>query len=155
MEEKLLEYLTVLRDFGTIYTRKIISGNPKLKTDLKLSQIKALYAFRDRDRLTMKDLAEIVGVKLPNMTMMVDSLEKEGIVCRERDGADRRKVYVRLTAKGKTVREDFLAERHRIAKAVFEKINAGDKRELLSSLGTVCRILGKTFKQGSVTSNEG
>ena len=148
MEEKLLEYLTVLRDFGRIYTQKIISGNPKLKTDLKLSQIKTLFAFRDRDRLSMKELAEILGVKLPNMTMMIDGLTKEGVVERERDFEDRRKVYVSLTPKGKKIIADFLTHRHRIARAIFKQVNTADKSELLNSLGSVCRILEKAFAKG-------
>jgi DNA-binding MarR family transcriptional regulator len=148
MEAKLLEYLTVLRDFGRIYTQKIISGNPKLKTDLKLSQIKTLFAFRDRDRLSMKELAEILGVKLPNMTMMIDSLAKEGVVERERDFDDRRKVYVSLTPKGKKTIADFLTHRHRIARTIFKQVNTADKLELLNSLGSVCRILEKAFSKG-------
>ncbi|MEI6125276.1 MAG: MarR family transcriptional regulator [Pseudomonadota bacterium] len=146
-EEKLLEYLIVLRDFGRIYTQKIISGNPKLKTDLKLSQIKALYAFRESGRLSMKELAEIVGVKLPNMSMMIDSLEKDGLVERERDLDDRRKVYVWLTPKGIKVKGDFLTQRHRIARGIFQRVDAADKTELLTSLGNVCRILEGAFKE--------
>lgn len=145
VEEKLVEYLTVLRDFARIYTQKIISGNPKLLTDLKLSQVKALYAFRDKDRLSMKELASIVGVKLPNMTMMIDSLAREGVVERERDGNDRRKVNVWLTPKGKKLRESFFAQRHRVARSIFENIEPVDRTELLNSLGNVCRILEKSF----------
>jgi DNA-binding MarR family transcriptional regulator len=148
MEEKLIEYLTVLRDFGRIYTQKIISANPKLKTDLKLSQIKTLSAFRDSDRLSMKELAEFLGVKLPNMTMMIDSLAKDGVVERERDSDDRRKVYVSLTPKGKKIRGDFLTHRHRVARSIFKQVNAADKSELLNSLGSVCRILEKAFAKG-------
>ena len=145
MEEQLLEYMTALRDFGRIYTQKIISGNPRLKTDLKLSQIKTLSAFRDKDRMCMKELAEILGVKLPNMTMMINNLTKDGVVKREWDIEDRRKVYVRLTPKGKKIRADFLNQRHRVARTVFKQVNAADKSELLKSLGSVSRILEKAF----------
>ena len=146
MEEKLVEYLTLLRDFGRIYTRKIISGNPELATDLKLSQVRALYAFRDTDSQSMKELAEIVGVKLPTMTMMVDALVKDRLVERERDGSDRRKVNVWLTDKGKKIRSDFLAQRQRIARTIFDRVDAADKKELMRSLGNVCSILEKAFK---------
>ena len=145
MDEQLVEYLNILRDFGSIYRGKIISGRPKLKTDLKLSQIKALYAFRDKELLSMKELAENIGVKLPNMTMMVDSLAEEGIAARSRDEQDRRKVLVRLTKKGRRVMSNYLAQRHKIAQALFAKLNKGDKEELLNSLSNVCRILEKAF----------
>lgn len=147
MEKKLLEYFTLLKDFGRIYTRRIIDGDPQIKSDLKLSQIKALYAFRDQECLTMKELAASLDVKLPNMTMMVDSLEGDGIVERDRDGRDRRKVMVRLTEKGKEIRADFLERREEIAKAIFSRLNQADRRELLTSLASVCRILDKTVNE--------
>lgn len=148
-EEKLVEYLTLLRDFGRIYTRKIISPGPEVESDLKLSQIRALYAFRDTDSLSMKELAEIVGVKLPTMTMMVDGLVKDKMVERERDGNDRRKVNVWLTEKGKKIRKDFLTHRHQIARTIFDRVDASDKKELMQSLGNVCRILEKAFKENA------
>ena len=147
MDEQLVEYLNILRDFGSIYRGKIISGSPKLKTDLKMSQIKALYAFRDKELLSMKELAENIGVKLPNMTMMVDSLAEEGIAARSRDEQDRRKVFVRLTKKGRRVMSNYLAQRHKIAQSLFAKLNKEDKKELLNSLSNVCRILEKAFRK--------
>jgi DNA-binding MarR family transcriptional regulator len=94
----------------------------------------------------MKKLAGNIGVKMPNMTMMVDSLIKEGIAERDRDKEDRRKVIVRLTKKGKRVRSDFLEYRHKIAQSLFSKLNKEDKNELLNSLSSVCKILEKAFK---------
>ncbi len=137
--------MSLLRNFGQVYSRRIIDGNPKVKTDLKLSQIKALYAFRDRDRLSMKELAYNIGVKLPNMTMMIDGLLQEGIVERDRDEHDRRKVIVWLTPKGKKLRADFLSERQEIARELFAKLNERDRKRLLTSLSTVCQIMDKAF----------
>lgn len=150
MEKRFLEYLNVLRDFGRIYTARIISATPKLGTDMKLSQLRALYAFRDRDRLTMRELADTIGVKMPTMTMMIDSLVKDNIVARERDEHDRRRVNVWLTEKGKRVRRSFLEQRQRVARMIFERVDAEDRKELLRSLGSVCAILKKAFNQPSV-----
>jgi DNA-binding MarR family transcriptional regulator len=147
IEKKLVEYFSILRDFGRIYTQKILQGNPKLTSDLKLSQIKAIYAFRDRDSFTMKELAENIGAKLPNMTMMIDSLIKEGIVERERDDHDRRRVLVGLTQKGKKIRASFLNQRHTIARSIFANLDENDIRDLMDSLSTLCRVLEKAFKK--------
>jgi len=146
MEKKFIEYLTVLREFGRIYTGKIISSTPALGTDLKLSQIRTLYAFRDRDSLTMRELATSIGVKMPTMTIMVDSLVNDGIVERERDTHDRRKVNVWLTEKGKKIRSDFLKQRQHIARSIFERINPAERKKLLHSLENICAILAKAFR---------
>ena len=145
MEKELIDYLNLLRDFGRIYRDKIIDGNPRHKTDLKLSQIKTLYAFRDKDCLSMKELAFNSGVKLPTMTMMIDNLLDEEIAVRDRDADDRRKVIVRLTPKGKRIRSSFLAYRHKVAQSIFAGLDERDKAALLQSLGTVCSILEKAF----------
>ena len=146
MEKELLEYLNLLRDFGRIYTRRIMSGDADV-ADLKQSQVKAIYAFRDRDSYSMKELADNAGVKLPNMTLMIDEMEQAGMVSRVRDKGDRRKVLVGLTAKGRKVRNRFLEKRQSFAKEMFLRLQRDDKEELLSSLASVCRILDKTLSE--------
>jgi DNA-binding MarR family transcriptional regulator len=145
VEDELLNYMSLLRDFGRIYTQRIVGGSPRGESDLKLSHIRALYAFRDQDRLSMKELAANIGVKLPTMTMMVDSLAREGLIGREHDANDRRRVIVWLTPKGKKVRKDFLAQRHDIAATIFKRLNQQDRHKLLRSLGDVCGVLEKAF----------
>jgi DNA-binding MarR family transcriptional regulator len=53
--------------------------------------------------LTIGALAEAEGVKAPTMTRLVDGLEREGLVTRESDLADRRTVRVRATKDGRRV----------------------------------------------------
>lgn len=146
MEAKILDYMALLRDFGRIYTQKILSGTAGLKSDLKLSQVKAMYAFRDTDRLSAQELADMVGTKLCTATILADSLEKEGIVTRKRDPADRRKVMVTLTARGKKFRRNFLAHRHRIARRIFVHITSAEQVRLREALATVCEILTRAFE---------
>jgi DNA-binding MarR family transcriptional regulator len=143
MEEELNLYMRILRNFGRIYTQKIANGTSNIKTDLRVSQIKALFAFKEASCLSMKELAENVGVKLSNMTMMIDSLIKEGVAERDRDETDRRKVMVRLTARGEKIRAAFLAHRRKVAKSIFSHLTENDKQQLLGSLDMVCKILGK------------
>lgn len=145
MEEKLFKYLTFLRDFSRVYTQQIMEGTIPLQFDLKLSQLKALYAFRDKNCITMKEFAINLGVKFPNMTMIVDGLEKEGIVERERGQEDRRKVFVTLTARGKEIRDGFLQQRSRVAEEIFSNISDKERERLLESLENVCGIFAKAF----------
>jgi len=145
MDERLLEYLAVMRDFGRIYTQKILEGSRESSNLLKLSRIKALYAFRDQDSSTMSELAENIGAKLPSMTMMIDNLAEEGLVERARDEQDRRKVIARLTEKGRQVREEFLQQRKQIAQQLFARLSREDEQELMVLLGRVCDILEKAF----------
>ena len=145
MDERLLEYLAVMRDFGRIYTQRILEGSRDSSNLLKLSRIKALYAFRGQDSSTMTELADNIGAKLPSMTMMIDNLAEEGLVERARDEQDRRKVIVRLTDKGLQVREEFLEQRKQIAQQLFARLSKEDEQELMRLLERVCDILEKAF----------
>ncbi|MDV6275100.1 MarR family transcriptional regulator [Rhodococcus erythropolis] len=71
-------------------------------------------------QMTSGQLAEMSLVTTGGVTLRVDRLEQAGLVERERDSADRRVVYARLTAKGKAVfdaaaKEHFENENHMLA----------------------------------------
>jgi len=143
MEEELNKYMRILRNFGRIYTEKVADGSTNIKSDLRVSQIKALFSFKDESCLSMKELAENVDVKLSNMTMMVDSLIRDGIAERDRDETDRRKVMVRLTPLGEKIRARFRSHRRKVAKSIFSHLTEDDKKALLASLDSACKILSK------------
>jgi DNA-binding MarR family transcriptional regulator len=143
MEEQLRHYMQVMRNFGNVYTKKVADGIGNIKSDLRVSQMRALFAFKDTHCLSMKELAANAGVKISNMTMMVDRLIAEGMAARDRDGNDRRKVMVRLTPEGDKIRSAFLAHRRKVARNAFSHLSEDDKEKLLSSLDTACKILAK------------
>ncbi len=65
------------------------------------SQFRLLAALEDAPSLTVGELARAAGVSSPTATRMLDGLEQDGIVKRERDAEDRRRMAVRPTAKGR------------------------------------------------------
>lgn len=55
-------------------------------------------------RLRMHELADTAVIGRSNLTRLVDKLEKDGLVGRERVSGDRRGTYARITAKGREMR---------------------------------------------------
>ena len=147
MEDKLNSYFVTLRNFSRIFMQNVVDDGKSIKSDLRLSQIRAIAAFRDKNCLSMKELANNIGVNLPTMTMMIDRLIKDGMAERERDASDRRKVIVCLTSQGKKIKAKFLAQRRKTAQSIFSSLNNQDKKELLTCLGGACRILEKSLKK--------
>ena len=141
MEEQIKKYMEVVNIFGNVYTKKIADGIGKIKSDLSVSQMKALLAFKGAPCLSMKELATNAGIKLSNLPMMIDSLTTEGMAVRDIDGQDRRKVMVRLTPKGEKVRSALLARMRKVAIDIFSHLSEQDKEKLLTSLDTACKIL--------------
>ncbi len=62
----------------------------------------ALLRLADEDGISQAELARRQRVEAPSMCRMVDRLEREGLVRRERDLADRRVIRVHITPAGRT-----------------------------------------------------
>ena len=146
MEDKLDLYFTALRNFSRLFMQHVVDDGKSIKSDLRLSQVRAITAFKDKNCFSMKELAHNMGVNLPTMTMMINGLIKDGIAERDRDESDRRKVMVCLTDRGKKIKAKFLTQRRKTAQSMFSSLNHSDKEDLLNCLRGACRILEKTFK---------
>jgi len=67
---------------------------------LTASQFSTLKVLRIHGPLALREIAKYILKTGGNMTIVVDNLERDGLVVRDRDTEDRRIVYVRLTQKG-------------------------------------------------------
>jgi DNA-binding MarR family transcriptional regulator len=63
----------------------------------------ALKAFGDSSGFTITDLSERLQVRHHTAVGLVDKLEASGLVRRQQDTRDRRRVYLKLTAPGSRV----------------------------------------------------
>jgi DNA-binding MarR family transcriptional regulator len=63
----------------------------------------------NEEGMTQRELSRRVGMQEPTTVAAINSLEKNGLVRREPSQADRRKVHVFLTAKGRALRADMMA----------------------------------------------
>lgn len=64
-------------------------------------QFYILHQLEQKEKCTVGELAESMGVKPSAITAMVDRLDKHGFVARDRDEEDRRVVYISLRDSGK------------------------------------------------------
>jgi len=109
-----------------------------LPDGLTVTQFGVLEALYHLGPLCQSELAEKLLKSGGNLTLVVDNLEKAGLVLRERDASDRRFVVVRLTDKGNS----FIG-------ALFPKVVANVTREMnalssteLADLGRLCKKIG-------------
>jgi DNA-binding MarR family transcriptional regulator len=85
--------------------------------------------------LKMSELSQRMMVTGGNVTGITDGLEKEGLVVREVDGADRRVFRVRLTAEGKRQFRRMAAEHEQWIIDLFGSLGTRQKRQLTELLG--------------------
>jgi DNA-binding MarR family transcriptional regulator len=94
---------------------------------------------RARHGLKMSELSQRMMVTGGNVTGITDGLEKEGLVVRVVDPADRRVYRVRLTTEGQRQFRRMAAEHEQWVIALFEGMSARDKGELVELLGELKR----------------
>jgi MarR family 2-MHQ and catechol resistance regulon transcriptional repressor len=105
---------------------------------LTISQFGVLEALFHKGSLCQKDIATKILKSTGNITLVVDNLEKSGLVRRERDCEDRRFLTVHLTEAGK-----------KLIATVFADVEASIVTEMGSlieseqeALGNLCKKLG-------------
>lgn len=100
-----------------------------------------LRALWQEDGLTQRELSRRIGTMEPTTLTALAAMEKAGLVRRERDLQDRRKLHVLLTPKGHALRGELLP----LAQEVVHKATAGftpeDKARFLGYLAAVQRNL--------------
>jgi DNA-binding MarR family transcriptional regulator len=94
--------------------------------------------------LTIGALAHAEGVRPPTMTRLVDGLERDGLVVRERDPEDRRSIVVRATPAGARV---LRRGRGRRVEALAEGLRRLSERDL-ATLGRAAELMERVAGPG-------
>jgi MarR family 2-MHQ and catechol resistance regulon transcriptional repressor len=106
---------------------------------LTISQFGVLEALYHVGPLSQRDLGLKILRSSGNITLVIDNLEKRGLVKRKRDRADRRFFIVHLTDKGqKLIRKIFPPHAALIANEM-SVLNATDQK----ILGELCKKVGR------------
>jgi len=129
-----LRLVELLWSFAPAYQR----WSESVMIDKRLSpqRLRILGSLHDRGPRIMSDLKEELGVTATNITALIDSLEKDGLVVRREHPTDRRATVIELLPKAKNeIALGCSAYKDRVA-------------ELFSDLGeSECKELAKTLEK--------
>ena len=128
-------YTKLMRAAESVTSR---TGRAMADAGLTISQFGVLEALYHKGPLSQKDVAAKILKSSGNMTLVIDNLEKGGLVRRERDSADRRVLTVHLTDAGRElIARAFAAVEARIVAELSHL--SPDEQE---ALGHLCKKLG-------------
>ena len=82
---------------------------------------------KDAGPSTMRDLAARLGISPQAVTGLVDALEADGLVGRERHATDRRKTVIRLNGHAESQLAEARAERTDALAALFKDVPKDDR----------------------------
>jgi len=134
-ERALNTYIKLTRAADSLATALAGGGT---QGDLTPTQFGVLEVLYHLGTMCQSDLGAKLLKSGGNITLVIDNLEKRGLVRRERDEKDRRMVQIYLTSAGeKLISELFPGH----VRAIMEGMSALDDREQ-EMLGYLCRKLG-------------
>ena len=107
--------------------------------DITPSQFAVLEALYHLGSLTQGEVSTKVLKSGSNMTTVIDNLERNGLVRRERDAKDRRMIHVHLTEQGKGKIEAVFPNHVAALVEEFSVLSANEQE----TLGELCKKLGK------------
>jgi len=106
--------------------------------DLTYSQFAVLEALYHLGPLTQGEVSHKVLRSGSNMTTVIDNLERDGLVRRERDADDRRVIHVHLTQTGSKKVEEVFPGHVAALVEEFSLLSAAEQE----TLGELCKKLG-------------
>lgn len=125
IEELLRNVSAILKKRG----RDILSN-----FDITPPQLDALLVLREFGELTMGELCQKMFLACSTATDLIDRMERNGLIERLRDTADRRVIRLRVLEKGSSVIDEVLEARRTYLAAIMAAIDVSDKERLIQSL---------------------
>lgn len=135
-EERALRLWIALARCYATFSRSVASKVSEY--GLTTAQFGILEALHHLGPLSLGELADKLLVTGGNVTFVMDRLEEQGLVRRERSGKDRRVVVARLTDEGRDLISDVFPGHAAFVEGLTEPLDEDEQerlRELLKKLG--------------------
>jgi len=133
--QALNSYTKLMRAAESVTSR---TSRPMTAADLTISQFGVLEALLHKGPLCQRDIAAKILKSSGNMTMVIDNLEKRGLVRRERDSEDRRYLTVHLTDAGSALIAKVFVDVRAAIVAEMGSLSGAEQEQL----GILCKKLG-------------
>lgn len=124
------------------------------RADLTGPQLTVVKMLEQIGDLSLSELSERIRAQNSTVTGIIDRMEREGLVVRERSKEDRRVVYIKLTAKGRKLAEEIPVEPMEIFRGALESLTPTETRELVKILGKVARRVRQSIHSETTESEK-
>lgn len=113
-------------------------------------QAMCLRQLSHMDGMTQRDLAELLHVTRPTVTVMLQKLEKSGLIDRRSDESDQRFTRIYLTQAGKDLQQRLSCSLDAAIDSIVDSLSEKDQAEMERLLG----LLGENLERATLdTSN--
>lgn len=107
--------------------RRLYLKNRNIGSQTQGKTLKILYV---KGSMSQKEMQEKLGVQSGTISEIINKLERKELVTRHIDPADRRRVILSLTEKGKEDVEEFSRQNQNYVASFFQVLEESEKMEL-------------------------
>lgn len=122
--------------------------------DVTPPQFNALLELDHHGQLTMGELCEQLYLACSTATDLVDRMERNQLIERERDQFDRRVIRLRIKERGREIIGEVLAARREYLAAVLKSVDEAEKERLIQALGQIYLLMTRDAKPGPAGKDE-
>ena len=126
----------VLRELLRVLARNlgILQKSDASCCGVTLTQCHAIVEIGRKEKISLVDLADLLGVDKSTMSRTVNNLVEADLVVRELDAENRRYVIIQLTENGRSVFQNIEKSMESYYKSIFGSIPEDKKNQVLESL---------------------
>ncbi|AKV03641.1 Transcriptional regulator, MarR family [Labilithrix luteola] len=109
------------------------------RADLTGPQLTVVKMLEQIGDMSLSELSDKIRAQNSTVTGIIDRMEREDLVKRERSKEDRRVVFIRLTAKGRELAREIPVEPMEIFRSALESLSAQEMRDLMRIMTKLAR----------------
>lgn len=104
---------------------------------ISIPQSFILFCLGEEDGITLKDIGHRTFIDSSSMTVLVDKLEKDGLVKRCLDSQDRRAIRVFITDKGRGIAEQIMEVEYEFNSTLYDLLGEGNQKEFIHAVNNI------------------
>ncbi len=113
------------------------------KEHFNKNHIRALFLLSNKGNMISSQLGKLIGLERGSVTTLVKHLMQEGYVAKEQCEVDKRKQFLVITYKGKSMVEEIDKLYIKEVKSAFEKLSEDELDKFIKSLDSLTKIIKK------------
>lgn len=138
------DYVDSIREFNRYYTNALgLLNNHFLNSEYSLTEARLLYEIGHSKDTTAVQLVRLLNLDKGYLSRTIQQFEKKGILKRTPSKDDSRILHLELTKKGREVLSKLILASNSQIGGLIENCSESDKKELVSSMNFVIRVLSK------------
>jgi DNA-binding MarR family transcriptional regulator len=121
----------------------------KREFDISQTEWRIIAVLAEHAPMSAKDLSEFIVIDIFSITRATSNLVKRGFLTRRVDQQDRRKIELRLAARGRKVYEEIVPVALSVERAVFGVLSKAESEQLNTILDKIEEHIDKTLAEHS------